>query len=342
MILCGLGNVGRNVTRILQGRPGFRIVSAWTRNRELADRDVGELAGGRRLGVAATVDRRSALAIPAELVVVATTSFLREVASDIRASLDASANVICTAEEMAFPWGVDPELAQRLNSLARQRRVTVVGAGANPGFIYESLALTLTGAAWDVERMSVRRVVDVSDFSATVLHRLGIGYSEREFRRGIEEGTVYGHIGFPQTVQVLAAKFGVRMDRLEKSMEPILADRAYEIRNMRLAVGQTAGFTQQATAFGNAFGNDRPWFEAEFVGHVAPESAGLQTEDVFKIDGPASIAAAIRPGLNAQLTAAAVIANSIRRVVDAPPGLLSVADLPPAVPTVTRHEHSIG
>jgi len=40
----------------------------------------------------------------------------------------------------------------------------------------------------------------------------------------------------------------------------------------------------------------------------------------------------IEPGLNPQSGASAMIANSLRRVAAAPPGWLTVGDLPPATP----------
>ena len=45
VILCGVGGVGRRVTRLLSFRPGYRVVAAYTRNRDLAGQDLGSLAG---------------------------------------------------------------------------------------------------------------------------------------------------------------------------------------------------------------------------------------------------------------------------------------------------------
>lgn len=334
VVLCGVGGVGRNVARLLGARPGYRVASACTRNPQLADRDLGELAGVGPMGVTVTLDRDAAFGEPADVVVIATTSFLKEVAADIRAGVEAGLNVVCTAEEMAFPWIVDAELTADLDRLARDRGRTVVGTGANPGFIYEAVALTLTGAAWDVERIRVRRVVNLSRFSATVLRRLGIGFLEAEFLAGVADGTIHGHVGFPQTVALLASRLGVGIERMDKLFEPLPAARPYELAALRIDGGQTAGFVQRALAVADG----RPWFEAEFIGHVDPESAGFQPEDVFEIDGYAPVRAVVRPGFNAQLTSAAAIANSLRRVVEGPPGILTVADLPPAFPPPTIRE----
>lgn len=74
----------------------------------------------------------------------------------------------------------------------------------------------------------------------------------------------------------------------------------------------------------------RPWFEALFVGHV--RRRGRQTRDAIHVVADPPIDLTIMPGLNAQSGSAAVLANSVGRVLTAPPGWLTVADLPPAVP----------
>ena len=56
-------------------------------------------------------------------------------------------HVITTAEEAAQPWAIDAELADALDAAARARGVTVLGAGVNPGFVFDALVLTLAGAA---------------------------------------------------------------------------------------------------------------------------------------------------------------------------------------------------
>ncbi|MFN8457751.1 MAG: hypothetical protein U0401_24370 [Anaerolineae bacterium] len=199
VILSGIGGVGRNVTRLLHARPDYRVVAAYSRNPKLAGQDLGDLAGVGSLGVKVTLDRDTALAQPAEVLVVATTSFLREVADDLRAGVIHNLNVITTAEEAAFPWLTDPRLADDLDQLAKESRVSILGVGLNPGFIFDALLLTATGIAWDVQRIRLRRVVDVSRFSVTIQKRLGIGFSQAEFEAGVKAGSITGHIGFPQS-----------------------------------------------------------------------------------------------------------------------------------------------
>jgi 4-hydroxy-tetrahydrodipicolinate reductase len=82
----------------------------------------------------------------------------------------------------------------------------------------------------------------------------------------------------------------------------------------------------------------KPWYQAQFIGHPDPIVAGFEVRDSIDIEGYAPIHLSIKPGLNPHLTAAGIIANSLRRVVNAHPGLLTIADLPPAFPPLTLQE----
>jgi 2,4-diaminopentanoate dehydrogenase len=329
--LLGVGRVGRDVARLISARPGFQVIAAHSRNANFHGKDLGVHAGTVPMGIEIDWDRGRALEVPSDIAVISTTSFLRDVADDIRAAVASRLNVICTAEEMLYPWIVDRALAEDLDRFARQHDVTILGAGANPGFIFDAFVLTATGAVWSVDFIRGRRIVDCSHFSATILRRLGFGYTKDEFGSGVAAGRIYGHIGFPQSISLLAAKLGVEIDTIEKHLDPIIAEKPYEMGNLKVVAGQTAGFIQRV--IGSARG--KPWYQAEFIGHANPGEAGFKVMDSFDIEGYPNLHFGIDPGCNPHFTAAAVVANSLRRVVESKPGLVTIADLHPAFPSPT-------
>ncbi len=329
VVLCGMGGVGRNFVRLSRERPGIQIVAAYSRDPSLRGRDLGELSGGPATGTSVG-DKEAALSTEADVLLIATTSFLREVEAEIHDGLEAGLDVMCTAEEMAYPWEVDAAAAGSIDEHARAAGVTAMGAGANPGFIYEVVGLALTGALWRVDRISTRRVVDLSGFSATVQRRLGIGYSPGAFAAGVRARSVFGHIGFPHTIRTFARRLGVDIDHIEETVEPILTDEAITSIAVEVAVGESAGMLQRTIGYVDS----QPWFSAEFVGHVKPTSAGLTPQDSYAIDGLPDIRSTVTPGFDPQWTTAAALANLLPLLVAARPGLISVTDLP--IPTPWR------
>ena len=331
VILAGVGAVGQNLTRLLSARPGLRLAAAYTRNPRFAGRDLGLHSGTGPIGVEITTDRGAALEQDADLLLVATTSFLKVVAGDLRAGIDRGLNAVTTAEEASFPWLVDEHLARELDGRARDRGVSILGAGLNPGFVFDALLLTASGIAWDVNRIGLRRVVDVSGFSATVQRRLGIGFSKEEFEAGVEAGTIRGHIGFPQSFSLAARCLGRSLERIDKSFEPLIAAHSLGNERLRVEAGTTGGFVQRVSGFGAG----HPWIEAEFIAHVDPPGVGLASRDSISIEGHNPINLSIDPGCNPQLGTAGMLANCIPRVIQAKPGFITVADLavPHARPT---------
>lgn len=322
VVLCGVGGVGRSLVRVSRERPALQVIAGYSRNLSLQGRDLGELSGGTPTG-ARVLSRQEALATPADLLLIATTSFLAEVEPDIHAGIDAGVNVVCTAEEMASPWETDPKAARRIDAHARERSVTVIGAGANPGYIYEVVGLALAGAVWRVDRIAVRRVVDLSGFSPTVLGRLGIGFEAGEFDEKVLGHIIHGHIGFPHTIRTFARRLGVSIERIDETIEPVLAEVPLETAGLRVAAGRSAGLLQRTT--GIVIG--AAWFTAEFLGHVDLPSIGLSPRDAYDIDGLPSVRGVVEPGFNPQWTTAGALANYLPLVLAAPPGLISVTDL---------------
>jgi 4-hydroxy-tetrahydrodipicolinate reductase len=324
--LLGVGRVGRDLTRVLQAREGVRIVSAWSRDPSHRGADLGVLAGGEPASVTVTDDRDEALGAGAEVAVVATTSFLRELAPDLEAAIASGHNVLCTGEETAYPWAVDRDLADRIDGLARASGVTIIGSGANPGFISDTLVVTFALAAPDVTGIRISRVVDVSRFSATVLGRLGVGYTAEEFAAGREAGRIWGHIGYPQSMRLVAEAIGLELERVDGTVEPLFADRSFRGDHLEVAEGRTAGFVQHYV--GVLAGGET--FDARMTGHLDPVAAGIDVKDTVELDGSVPLTLEVRPGFRAQETSVAVLANSIARACAAPPGWITVTELAPS------------
>jgi 2,4-diaminopentanoate dehydrogenase len=301
----GAGQVGTAASAILRRRGGYDVLGPFGRGQ-----------------------RDEALGSGADAVVIATTSFLAEIAGDVRAAVEAGSNVLTTAEEAASPWANDAATAGRLDALARSRGVTILGGGVNPGFAFDALVLTASGVVPEVESLAVERVVDLSGFGANVLRRLGIAHTAESFEEGRRAGVVTGHVGFPQSMRVVAERLGVEIERIDAEIEPLFAESELVAKSMTVAAGRTAGFRQRYVAFAGG----EPWFEALFTGHVAPGEIGLEPRDAIHVRGPAELHFFAQPGLNPQTGTAAVLANSIRRVVDARPGWVTVGELPPAIP----------
>lgn len=309
--IVGAGQLGCAVAERLRDRPEVTVTGPAARDAEMP-----------------------VLRCGADLVVLATTTRLSDVADAVKVAVEAGSNVIVSAEEASFPWAVDRDTADDIDSMARDRGVTVLGGGVNPGFIFDALVLTLLGTTTGPAVIRVKRTVDISRFGATVLGRLGVGYTPSEFESGVRTGRILGHAGFPQSMAIVADAQGLVIDRIDRLIEPFVSDVEVPLAHRPIPAGHTAGVRQVYTAIVAG----QTWYTAEFCGHVDLPGSGLEPADEIDVDADSVVRCVLAPGVGAQAGSAAMIVNSIDRVIAAPPGWLTVADLPPAFPSV-RPEH---
>jgi 4-hydroxy-tetrahydrodipicolinate reductase len=210
-----------------------------------------------------------------------------------------------------------------------------VGAGVNPGLVFDALVLTILGAHPDDVQVTVRRFVDISGFGDTVLQRIGVGMTFAQFEQGVADGAILGHAGFPQSMSIVGRARGRAVSSIEAQLAPIVSpDETPFGRGRLIPAGCTVGVDQTYRAVDDS----GTWFTAQFVGHVAPVASGLELRDEIVVHRGEDVLQQIRatPCFASQSGSQHVLANSIDRVVDAAPGWLTVADLPPAGPRATR------
>jgi 2,4-diaminopentanoate dehydrogenase len=327
--VCGLGSIGAHAARLLlDHRRGFELVSAVTLEPEMQGRPVHEVVRAANESPVVVGDDLDALLAQApDVVIYATGSFIADTAQDIVRIVQGGANIVSPCEELAFPFQRFADHARRIDDEARRSAVTVLGTGVNPGFIFDALLAMATGVSWDVRSIRGRRVVDVAGFGENIHRRLGIGFTEAEFEKGHADGTIAGHVGFPESIEMVCERLGLSLDGpVEETFEPLIATTPAPARYGDVAVGRTEGFVQRAV--GSVDG--APRVRLELVLHLRPTASGYEVADSLAIDGRHPVNLALKPGMDAILATSAVLVNSIPGVVAAGPGLKSVKDLPPA------------
>jgi len=247
------------------------------------------------------------------IVLHATGSSLAAVVGQLEACMRRGLNVVSTCEELAYPWRSQPELAGRLDDAARTRGVTLVGAGVNPGFVMDFLALTATVPCWKVRSVSVTRVLDAGSRRQSFQEKVAAGASQEEFARRLAGGS-FGHVGLPESAWLISDRLGLDGERLDESIEPVLmtGDGAGEQR--------VAGLRQSAVLLRG---------EDEVVRlEMAMYLGADDPRDVVEIDGDPPIRLEVQGGVPGDPATAGVILNVACRVSSAVPGLLTVDQLP--------------
>jgi hypothetical protein len=330
----GLGPIGVGVARQLATRRGFELVGAVDTHAELVGRDLAEVCGltasageadptgGPIAGRPVAGELAPALAaLRPQVVVVCTSSALEPVAPTLEACLAAGAAVVATTEELSYPWRERPDLARRLDAAARRAGRALLGTGVNPGFAMDALPLVFTSVCERVDAVTVRRVQDAARRRLPFQRKIGAGLSPQAFAQRAAAGEVR-HVGLGESIAMIAGALGWQLDDITDEIAPRIAERPVASAHLAVAAGQVCGLIQIGT--GRQGGRTRVRLELEaWLG--APASY-----DEVEIAGSPSLRSRVEGGIPGDIATASLAVNAIPRVLAAPPGLLTVKDLPPA------------
>ncbi len=328
LILYGIGAVGSRIAKFLLQKEGIKIVGAIDIAKEKIGKDLGDVLGVRKqLGITISDNPDTVISkAKADAVVHATTSFLQQTYPQIAKALEHGLNVVSTCEELAYPYITDPELAEKLHELAKENGATVLGTGINPGFLMDILPITLTGACQKIEKIEVKRVMNAATRRGPFQKKIGAGLSVREFKDKIQAKTITGHVGLEQSISMIAAALGWQLDEIRvDEVEPILAKKHVESEAIQVGPGQAAGLKQNA----RGIMGKKETISLEFQAYIGAE----EEYDSITIKGTPNIYQKITPCIHGDLGTVAIIANSIPKVINAPPGLVTMKDLP--IPSAT-------
>jgi len=326
VIQWGLGAMGSGMARLLTNKVGLRVVAVFDQDPNKLGRDLGELLGQSQYGVLIEEPPLTdeSWAVQGDVLLLATASFTREVISQIRLAVRHGLNVITIAEEMAYPWAQSPELAQEIDQLGKKYGVTVLGTGINPGFVLDSLIISLTGPCLEVQKITAARINDLSPFGPTVMRTQGVGSTVEEFEAGLETGEIVGHVGFKESINLIARALGWKLERIEETRTPIISNVYRETPYVKVQPGQVAGCRHTATGY---VGGEAK-IELIHPQQVLPQLENVATGDYIDIYGQPDIHMAIKPEIPGGKGTMAMAVNMIPQVLTARPGLVSMAELP--------------
>jgi len=326
IVLLGTGQMGAGIGNQILKKKGMELAGAVGRRKERAGRDLGEILGlETRLDIPLSADLDELLkAVRPDLLIQSTCSRLRNGWPEIEIALRNGVNVISIAEEMSYPAYSSNDLAEKINSLAVEQGVTVLGTGINPGFVLDYLIIALTSVCLEVDSITASRVNDLSPYGPSVLKTQGVGLTPEDFERGIADGSVVGHFGFPESISMIARALGWKISRIEQTRKPIVSKVKREAPVMTIYPGYIAGCEHTAVGYMD----DRAVITLIHPQQVYPYLEGVATGDNIMIKGIPDINLSGSPEIPGGIGTVALAVNMIPRVLQAKPGLATMADLP--------------
>lgn len=327
VVIWGFGAMGSGMAKMLLKKKGVDIVGVCARGEKIGKSMYELLAMERRdrpeVIINSDIEKILTETNP-DVCLCATDSFTKEAFPKLKVVLENKVNIISTAEEMAYPYAQDPEIASELDKIAKENGVSILGTGINPGLMMDLLVLCLTGCMEDVEHIEAKRVNSLSPFGPFVMKEQGVGTTVEEFENGVKDGTLSGHVGFAESAAMIADGLGWKIEKFEQQMKPIVTTIDRKSPFGFAKAGDVAGVSMTAQG----------WVDGEVKidlihpQQIEPEMEGTQTGDYITIKGNPDIHMANKPEVDGGIGTIAMCVNMIPHVINADAGLKTMIDLP--------------
>ncbi|MEZ5976719.1 MAG: dihydrodipicolinate reductase [Planctomycetota bacterium] len=307
----GLGPLGRRVGDDLASRRLGRVVAAVDTDPSLA----GTTFGQARV----TTDLAEALDSEFDAAIVTTSSDLGRCADTFRALLERGTTVVSTCEELLWPWLRHEELAHELDALARSNGGRLLGTGINPGYLMDALPVVATAACNAVRRIDGWLVQDATTRRVTFQQKIGAALDLEAFAEKARSGSLR-HVGLGESLHLVAHRLGLGVVAYDETLEPVVATRELACALGPIHVGRAAGVKQVGT------GRDA---DGEVVARLEFRASIGESEphDRVVVTGDPPVDLVIQGGVHGDVGTSAMVLNSIRPLLDAEPGLHTMATI---------------
>lgn len=253
-----------------------------------------------------------------DIAIITTVSSLQKLIPQAEAVAKYGIPVISTCEELSYPWDLQPELSEKLDTICKQHNIACLGTGINPGFLMDYLPSVLSSVCKDVEQITVERIQDAAPRRIPFQQKIGAGLNLEAFKNKEKEGTLR-HVGLQESVYLLANSIGLDLDHVTESLEPVIAEKEVSSDVIKVKKGEASGVEQIAHGYVNGSCKVKMRFKAA-IGEV-------RSYDRVTIKGTPSFTSEIDGGVNGDIATCAIAINSIKSVLRAPAGLHTMADI---------------
>ncbi len=313
----GFGAIGRLAAGLAIKR-GYEVVGVFDIDRSIVGRDVGDVLGVGGIGVKVSSDLSSLAG--ADVVIHATGSYLDRVYDQIVSIARLGADVVSTCETLAYPYYRYPVLAKRLDELAERHGVAIIGAGINPGFLFDTLVVTIAASIPAVKKIRVVRSLDAAKRREPFRRKIGVNEDPEVFGEKLAKGEVTGHVGFAESVYLIALASDLNPSRVVEVQKPVPSEASVESHGVRVEKGRNKG----VIGYGSGYVGDNEVVRVELHAYV-----GAPEYEEISVEGEDAGVLWRSSGTHGDYGTAAMVLNIAEKIHTLPPGLSLITDLLP-------------
>ena len=328
------GNIGRRSLHAILGRPDMELVGVYAHGEDKVGLDAAELAGWpEKTGILATNDIEALLATQPDACCY---NPLWPSIDELEMLLAAGVNV-CTSAAWITGGKNSKADVERIQMACEVGDSSIFGSGAHPG-MSNMVGMVLSGACERVDEIRITESVDCSSYeSAATQTAMGFGCDPET--PGLAESVADESAVFAESAAMMADAIGADLDRMTFDVTFTPATGDSDLGFMTIPEGTVAGvygYHRGWVGDRNVVSVGFNWIMGEHVDPPKPLEHGHVIQ-VFGVPNMRTVLHCLPPkdwaepgfmGLGMIYTAMPVT-NAVPAVVAAPPGIVTLKDLPP-------------
>ncbi len=328
------GNIGRRSLHAIIARPDMELVGVYAHGDEKVGVDAADLCGRPEpTGIKATKEIDALLATGADACCY---NPLWPNVDELVRLLESGVNV-CSSAAWITGGKQTPQDRQRIAEACARGGSSIFGSGAHPGMT-NLVGMVLSGSCERVDEIRLTESVDCSAYESAAT-QTAMGFSQDPDTPGLAESVRRESEVFAESAAMMADAIGAELDRMTFDVTFTAATADTDLGFMKIAAGTV----------GSVFGYHRGWageknvvsvgFNWTMGEHVVPPKP-LEHGHVIQVFGLPNMRTVIHclppkdwtePGFMGlgMIYTAMPVTNAVPAVVAAPPGIITLADLPP-------------
>jgi hypothetical protein len=325
VIQLGLGEIGRRtIDALLVQSRHVKLVGVVDVNPTLVGKSLREVMGGRKdvppliiAGSVQEVVKRNKGSLTGAVAIMTTGSRTEVVGKTVEELIAAGMHVVSSCEELAFPNLRAARIAAALDKAAKRKGIAILSTGVNPGFAMDAFALACTAPCTIVHHIKVIRSLDASKRRYQLQKKVGAGMSVAEVKKMIRQNLI-GHVGLSESVAMIAAGLGWKLEDIREKFDPVIADHAVSSDHIHIYPGQVRGMWMRADGY--VAGKKR--IELDLL-----MAFDADTFDEVIIDGTPPLLIRTKSGFPGEASTIGMLVNCARIAPTLEPGMRTMLDV---------------